>query len=617
MIRSRIARVCTKIGCALCMSAASHATSPPEPDNASQRYGIFVDELDFQPIDPWCGTELTGFRIETPFGMLQSVPSTHRVEWINADEHPPLLSHKLEVDGLPVSRPSGLAWDGQHLWVADTGNRRILKLKLDGPNINAERIASIQHDLFRRPVGLAINPQAGELYVSDAWSDRIFVIRDGVVNREISMHGSQPGFVSGPLGIMYDSGLLYVADSRNSRIQVFRTEDGSHDSEWGLHVIRPHESNGRLHYPTDMRLSEDGSFMVVDEPWEMRQQIFRKANAEEAVAKRLPIGADDFVHYGAGVDSYDRLLAITDPDTHTLRVFDLTLDTPVLIGVIGRYGSAPHEFIHPCSVAFLPPSDDEPLRLVVADRGNARLALYTIDWSSDEQLRYRPELASLHRTVDFELLHTKESTDQQRSRIDPVALCAARDGSIAVLDGANGAIVRFNARLRPLDSIPLPVAPDGKPSIWKSIRTLPSGDLVCVNSARRLIAVVPYKHLDDQPKLKLIDISDAAVEPTDIFATQNRIWIIDRAGHRILETDRNFIPIAHIGSQGLGAGQFHHPVSISKINEDRFLVVDRGNHRIQIFDKEWVLETVAGPRLYIADAEIGERAIQTDIKSQK
>jgi len=68
---------------------------------------------------------------------------------------------------------------------------------------------------------------------------------------------------------------------------------------------------------------------------------------------------------------------------------------------------------------------------------------------------------------------------------------------------------------------------------------------------------------------------------------------------------------------GKPLGEFHHPVSITRVEGDRILVIDRGNHRIQIFDDLWKLETVAGPRLYIADADLGGQPLRTDIESQK
>lgn len=594
----------------MCIHEVSGAFESLQPDSP-RPFGVFVETIPYQPIDPDSDDELPGFRINTEVGIFSSFPSRNAVELVTEDATHQ-LSEQLRVDGIGLHRPTGLCWDGTSLWIADTGHRRILRAELSEDGTNVVEVQAIRHEQFRRPIGIAYAEDRSEIFVSDAWSDRVFVLDEShTVSRVIAQHGSQRGFLSGPMGIDYRDGLVYVADSRNSRVQVFDASDASFHSEWGLHVIRPHEADGRLHYPASVRITDDGSRAIVDEPWEHRSQIFERPSDSQTVPVRLPLGADDFVHYGPGIDSYDRLLAITDPDTHTIRIFDLSLETPVLIAVLGGYGSAPHELIHPSSVAFIAPTESQPLRLAAADRGNARLALFTLDWSPDEPLRFRPKLASLTRTVDLHRLHETAPPKPKTVPIDPVSILATPDGSLVILDDANSAIVEFDDRLRATRTTKLP----GSHGLWKSIRAHPDGSLLAVDSAAsRLLRVV----LSTEPAIdqfRSIDLSQWCDAPTDIAVMENGYLVSDSDSHRIMYLDDDYEPIRVIGREGLGTGEFFSPTSIVRIKDDRIAVVDRGNHRLKIFNSQWELETVAGPRLYINDVIIGDRPAIEPIRS--
>lgn len=592
----------------LIVLAALLAASNASAAESDSPFGIFVRAEPLERIDPDSPDFLPGFRIETEHGTIRSIPSTNAVQLRSPDGTTTNIARGLLCDGIPLRRPTGLAMAGSVLLIADTANRRIVRVPIGDAGPDLSEVESWTHPEFRRPIGLAF--EDGELFISDAWSDRIFVLdQNGQLLREIGQHGSQQGFLSGPIGILLHQGLLYIADSRNSRVQAFDAESGRFDSEWGLHVIRPHEAEGHLHYPTGVSLTDRGE-MMVDEPWEDRRQVFRRAQQDQTIPQRLPLAADDFIHYGRGIARHDRLLAVTDPDTHTVRIFDLSLDTPVLIGVVGGYGIAPDQFIHPAAVSFLEPTESLPIRLAVCDRGNQRIALFTIDWSPDETLRFRPKLASLARTIDLRRLHEAgRETAALRFPIDPVSVCEAEDGLLAVLDDANATVVWLDARLRVNHSIAMPESPrDDGGSMWISIRNSRNGKLLCVDSVGRQLVLIPADPAESETvDPRIIDLSPWTESPTDVLRSENGFIVVDRQAHRLLELMPDGQPTRTVGGIGLGAGQFFSPVSVLPLDGGRIAVVDRGNHRLQIFDSDWSLHIVAGPRLYIAEAVIGEK----------
>jgi len=79
--------------------------------------------------------------------------------------------------------------------------------------------------------------------------------------------------------------------------------------------------------------------------------------------------------------------------------------------------------------------------------------------------------------------------------------------------------------------------------------------------------------------------------PSDlVLDTDGYIYVID--GHsddsnpRVKKFDSNGKFIKQWGSRGYGPGEFQNAHSITRDNQNRIFVADRGNNRIQIFDKE-------------------------------
>jgi uncharacterized protein (TIGR03437 family) len=149
-----------------------------------------------------------------------------------------------------LSRPVGLAVDESgNLWVADSGNGRVLRFPapfsvaagtgqkadvvLGQSNFSQKvQIASAQN--MNTPYGVALYPD-GHLAVSDPVLNRVLVFQKPFVNGQSAFTVvGQPNFASGvassslaglnsPRQVATDtSGRLYVADSGNGRLVVFR-----------------------------------------------------------------------------------------------------------------------------------------------------------------------------------------------------------------------------------------------------------------------------------------------------------------------------------------------------------------------------------------------------------
>lgn len=132
-----------------------------------------------------------------------------------------------ESNALRFWYPTGMATDGSSLFVADSLNYRIQKLRLsDLSSLGCAGSKGSGDNQLKGPQDLAL--QGELLFVSDFWSHRI-VVYDTQLNfvRSFGVTGDGVGELCKPTGIAVFScegreSELYVADSGNGRVQVGR-----------------------------------------------------------------------------------------------------------------------------------------------------------------------------------------------------------------------------------------------------------------------------------------------------------------------------------------------------------------------------------------------------------
>jgi DNA-binding beta-propeller fold protein YncE len=135
-----------------------------------------------------------------------------------------LVGHWSPTAGVWPEKNAGIAVDGSgNVWIGGAGaaDTRILKLTRDGKLI-------AQFDGFGGVAGFSFDAGANEAYVADGYrSQRVAVIdmTTGAVKRQWRAHGAKP-FSSVRCAELSRDGFVYVCDSRNNRIQVFR-KDGT------------------------------------------------------------------------------------------------------------------------------------------------------------------------------------------------------------------------------------------------------------------------------------------------------------------------------------------------------------------------------------------------------
>ncbi len=158
-------------------------------------------------------------------------------------------------------RPRGICVFQDELFIADTRNHRVQVFSMEGAVKRAFGELGDGDSQFRLPVSCAVSMQ-GEVFVVD--SKHCFVKAFDLDGRFIRKFGGlsssrkEPGRLNRPAGISLDkkSGVVYIADSGNSRLAVFES------SGRFLRTIEPPAP--ALKNPLGLALSDSGTLAVAD-----------------------------------------------------------------------------------------------------------------------------------------------------------------------------------------------------------------------------------------------------------------------------------------------------------------------------------------------------------------
>lgn len=150
----------------------------------------------------------------------------------------------------------GIAVDDKgNIFVADTGNSRIQKFSSDGDFLAAIGRAGAGTGQLRDPVGVAVD-EDGSVYVSDTGTHKVVKFNSQGAF-EAQWAGPGPGFY-GPLDIAIGSqGYLYVVDQGRARI-VILDKSGNAIKEWG----KKGKGEGEFDDPTGIAVGADRVYVA-------------------------------------------------------------------------------------------------------------------------------------------------------------------------------------------------------------------------------------------------------------------------------------------------------------------------------------------------------------------
>jgi len=496
-----------------------------------------------------------------------------------------------------VNTPRGLDTDGSRLIVADWGGSRVQAFDLAGGYTPAVwSTADSTHPMIR-PVGVSIEHETGRVFVVDEATHRVyrFSMR-GMLETSWGGFGDAPGLFNGPTDIVVRSGRVYVADARNHRMQVFGT-DGKYLYKWGRHTLRPHDGEGRVHYPSSIAMDPSNGRVAVGEAFESRVQFFSEETEEslrlQEEDRLVPRGVGG--HFGRRIAADGTLLAVIEPETARVLIYDTREDDPIEITRLGGYGTGFGRLVSPSAVAV----DDRTQRVCVADDATGMISVYKLDRDPGGAVRFSPSLGRLERAVNLQA-----AARAARKRLywppRPVDIELLDDGGMLVLDQASGQVLTFDrefALTEMIGSVGYGAAEMRLPSAFDR---LPDGRFAIVEPGMGEVRI--WNTRGDFEEAIRVDMADGApFAPFEIDIEGDSILLTDRAGHRLIETDIHGAIRAQIGGPGLGGDALSKPGGVAR-TERGIVVCDFGNHRLIFRESLTRFRRAFGPWMYVDEA---------------
>ena len=121
------------------------------------------------------------------------------------------------------NHPDAVAIDAAgDVYVADTGNNRVVELSAAGAVLNTWGSRGTTDGRFHSPTGIAVDG-SGRVYVLDSENNRVEVFEPGGhFAFKWGLRGTGPGDFSQPQAVAVDcNGAVYVADTNNNRVERF------------------------------------------------------------------------------------------------------------------------------------------------------------------------------------------------------------------------------------------------------------------------------------------------------------------------------------------------------------------------------------------------------------
>ncbi|MFO0829745.1 MAG: NHL repeat-containing protein [Phycisphaerales bacterium] len=506
--------------------------------------------------------------------------------------------------GLATLDPVAIAWRGDELLVADR-TLGVVAFSADGVERGRFR------GPLRRPAGIAVAP-SGDAFVSD--EDLHAVVRfapDGTVTTRFGERGAFPGLLDAPAGLAIGGDCVYVADELNHRIELF-SFDGQPRGQWGMHAVVPREGQGKIHYPIAVAIAPDATSAIVAEPFERRVQWFAPSDSSTPPST-MPALSGVESHFGPGVAADADLLLLHEPETASAFVFDLRGATPVHVSTFGGAGESIDRFNRIVGLGV----DAASQRVVVLDAGARRIAAYALARDRAESLKLDPLMARLARAWSFDawsdaVRAAARGVDAGAERVacEPAAIVKAPSATTGkapngaqsgwwIYDARGGLVVRTDATLAPLEVIATGVRGG------TGLALTGDGFAIAVPDAREVVLLDATGAVRERWR----GPGDAPfVRPTSVAAcASGDLAVTDSGADRVvLRGARQATAPRVVGERGISDKEFWLPEGVAALDGGRFVVVDRGNHRAQIFTDggAWVMTFGLG-RAYTTPRERG------------
>ena len=182
---------------------------------------IVVGEPDFkQMVRPY------GIAVDSRGRVIVTDPGMAGVHVFDAAQHKYKFLERQDRSKDEMFEPQCVAVDSKdNIYVTDSKSGRIFVFDSNGKYRRVIGSLKGGEGFFKRPTGIAIDPETQNIYVTDTLRDRVYVLDNkGLVLRTIGRRGVGDGEFNTPTEVSIKNGIVAVVDAMNFRVQLFDRE---------------------------------------------------------------------------------------------------------------------------------------------------------------------------------------------------------------------------------------------------------------------------------------------------------------------------------------------------------------------------------------------------------
>lgn len=164
-----------------------------------------------------------GVAVDSKGRVIVTDPGAHGIHIFDVAQSKYKFIERKDARKDPMEEPQCIAVDAaDNFYVTDSKSGKVFVF---GPNGKFLRVlGSLKggEGFFKRPTGIAIEPETQRLYVTDTLRDKVYVLdAKGLVERTIGKPGAGDGEFHYPTELLVKNGILAVVDAMNFRVQIF------------------------------------------------------------------------------------------------------------------------------------------------------------------------------------------------------------------------------------------------------------------------------------------------------------------------------------------------------------------------------------------------------------